>query len=412
MKMPSYPPSGQVAFYSMLLNIGLTVAKGALSLLTGSTALLAETIHSLTDLVASLATFIGIRISRLKNREFPYGLYKSENLAALISSGLIFLAGYEILREGLSGKPALTLHRLPLAIGGLLFILLVIYLFSSYEARRGEELNSPALKADAYHLRTDLSSTLVVLSGLLGAWLGYPGLDRLATVIVVFFIARAGWEILLDAMRTLLDASVDHQTLDLLRGIVQKDPRVRQIKTISARNSGSVIFVTMDVALRVRELNEAHRATEEIEKALRQAVPRIEQVLIHYEPAQPEYLTIAVPLADRDGRISEHYGEAPFVALVKLRSRDLVLSEQTLLINPFQAEEKGKGIKLTHFLLERGVDLVFSRETLAGKGPAYLFEAAGVDFRATRQDHLDELLRELAAAKKLHDNPDPADRPS
>ncbi|ACX52386.1 cation diffusion facilitator family transporter [Ammonifex degensii KC4] len=369
----------RIAFFSVLLNLVVTAAKGVLAFLTGSTALWAETLHSLSDLAASSATWVGIRLARLKSKTFPWGLYKVENLVSLLIAGVVFFAGYEIFREGVLGRRQVELTNLSVAIPGLGVIIAAIFLFSWFEKRKGEEFNSPALKADALHLRADSVSTLVVLVSLLGAWMGHSFLEKIATIVVILFLVRAGGEIMVDALRGLLDASVDHATLDKIRETIARDPRVSSVKQVMARNSGSVIFVVAEITLRSYSLKEAHAISEEIEEAVKEAVPGIERVTIHYEPEEKDYyLTVAVPLAGLRGEISEHFGSAPYLALLKVDRRTREVKEQITLPNPFLREEKGKGMKLAHFLMERGVDVVLTRESLEEKGPSYLFEAAGV----------------------------------
>ncbi|RDV82988.1 cation diffusion facilitator family transporter [Ammonifex thiophilus] len=385
----------RVASLSVLLNLAVTAAKGILAFLTGSTALWAETLHSLSDLAASSATWVGIRLARLKSRAFPWGLYKVENLVSLLIAGVVFFAGYEIFREGVLGQRQVELTNLSVAVPGLAAIIVAVFLFSWYEKRKGEEYNSPALKADALHLRADSVSALVVLVSLVGAWLGYPFLEKIATVVVILFLARAGGEIMVDALRGLLDASVDYATLDKIRETIARDPRVTGIKRIMARNSGSVIFVVAEITLRSHSLKEAHAISEEIEEAVKEAVPGIERVTIHYEPEEKDYLTVAVPLAGLRGEISEHFGSAPYLALLKVDRQTWEVKEQITLPNPFLREEKGKGMKLAHFLVERGVDLVLTQESLEEKGPAYLFEAADVSYRTIAHRDLAAVIEDL-----------------
>ncbi|MDD4169843.1 MAG: cation diffusion facilitator family transporter [Desulfotomaculaceae bacterium] len=276
------PTSCQVAFISVVLNLIITLTKGVFAYLSGSSALLAEIVHGASDLVASLAIFIGIRVSRLKGNEFPFVLYKVENFVALISATIIFFGGYEIARESFLGGGFGELKHLPVVAGGLLLIVAANFVFSNYEYQKGRQLNSPALIADAYHLRVDIASNLVVLVGLLGAWLGYSFFDRLAALIVVVFVLRSGWHILVDAMKSLLDASVDIGMVEKIYQVVNNEHRVHNIKSIVARNSGSVVFISLDLILSQRRLKEAHNVSEQIVVALRTFIPHVEEVHIHY----------------------------------------------------------------------------------------------------------------------------------
>lgn len=391
----SIPTSARIAMYSFLLNLMTMLGKGFLAYLTGSTALIAETIHSASDLVGSFATFVGIRISHLKGSAFPYGLYKVENFVSLISAGLIFFAGYEIARESFLGNHPVYLKNLPLAFAGLSLIAVTVYLFSNYESKKGEELNSPALKADSRHLFADIASTVIVLLGLLGAWLGYNHFDRIAAGIVVVFIVRAGWRILVDAMKSLLDASVETATLDTIRNVVERDPRVKDIKSLAARNSGSVIFISLVITLNLQGLKEAHKASEQIAAAVREAVPHAEKVQIHYEPDVKDYILAAIPLSDQNGTISDHFGSAPYIGLVKFLRENCEVLEQDIFPNPYSADEKAKGIHLSQLLIQKGVDVIYTRESLEGKGPALLIEKADINTKVINFNRLSDFLENI-----------------
>lgn len=391
----SIPTSARIAMYSFLLNLMIMLGKGLLAYLTGSAALIAETIHSASDLVGSFATFAGIRISHLKGRSFPFGLYKVENFVSLISAGLIFFAGYEIARESFWGNRPVHLKNLPLAFAVLSLIAVIVFLFSNYESQKGEELNSPALKADSRHLFADIASTVIVLLGLLGAWLGYDHFDRIAAGIVVVFIVRAGWRILVDAMKSLLDASVETATLDTIRSVVEKDPRVKDIKSIAARNSGSVVFISLVITLNLQGLKEAHAASEQIAAAVREAVPHAEKVQIHYEPDVKDHILTAIPLSDQSGNISDHFGSAPYIGLVKFKRGSYEVLEQDILPNPYYADERARGINLCQMLLQKGVDVIYTREPLEGKGPALLVEKADVKIKIINFNRVSDLLENM-----------------
>ncbi len=384
--------STRVALYSVFLNLLITAGKGVLAYLSGSTALFAETIHGISDLVASFATFVGIYISHLKRSSFPLGLYKVENFVALISGGLIFFGGYEIAKESFFGEKPADLHYLPLAFTGLLLLSAVVYFFTKYESKKGKEFNSPALGADAKHLLADIASTLTVLVGLAGTWLGYPFFDRLAAVIVVIFIARSGWRIFVDAMKSLLDASVEPAKLETIRRAVSSDPRVQEINSIIARNSGSVIFIYLNLSLNLKSLKEAHAASEQIANAVRAAVPHVESIQIHYEPRNKNYLWLAVPLINPGGTVSDHFGKAPFIALVKVGRQNGEVLEQNILSNPFKAEEKAKGLNLCKYLTQKGVDIIYTREQLEDKGPGLFAEAADIELKVTDYNQLSDIL--------------------
>lgn len=381
----------KVAGLSILMNACLAVFKFVLGSLSGSVAILADGIHSTSDVVSSSAVLLGLRLSQRKSRNFPYGLYKVENIIAIVSAMAIFFAGYEIAREVLfqeAGAP--PTHLLPTMLGVCVTIG-VTYAFSRYEIRVGKAVGSPSLIADGEHVRTDMLSTIVVLLSLVGQYIGFS-LDKPATIIVVLFIGHAGWEILYEAVKVLLDASLDRETLTRIREMLLAEPLVREIRSLTGRNSGSYKFIETDILLNTHDLDKAHTVSTHIERRIKTHIQNVDQVLIHYEPMRKETLLYAVPLTDPQGTIDEHYGEAPYLAMVTQHRETREILQQEILDNPALLVQTGKGIALSEFLVQQGVDMIFLKNPLHGKGPEYVFADANVEIRVTEAAELAQLL--------------------
>jgi cation diffusion facilitator family transporter len=340
-----------IAFYSTLLNIFVAGTKGALAWLSGSAALLADTIHGFSDTFASLLVLVGIWLSKRKSEAFPWGLYRVENFVALVSAGLIFFAGYEIVHHVVKAEKTLIPSHFYSSFFSLLAIILAISIFSRFEARKAKEFNSPSLIADASHWYSDIASTSLVLLALLGSMVGYPILDRLAALVMVGFIAKVGWDILKDSMKTLLDASVDPITLDRIRNIIWRFSQVKGIKSIQARNSGRFVFVRTNLAFGIKKLAQAHRLSEEIERSILKEIPQVDQVTIHYKPVKKDFLIYVLPMQEDKQTLSNHFGDAPFFYLVRISTERHIVQEEKILRNPYLKEEKGKGIKVSEWLL-------------------------------------------------------------
>lgn len=384
-----------IAFYSTLLNIFVAGAKGVLAWLSGSAALLADTIHGFSDTFASLLVLVGIWLSKRKSEAFPWGLYKVENFVALVSAGLIFFAGYEIVHHVFKAEKTLVPGHFYSSLFGLLAIILAIAIFSRFEARKAKTFNSPSLRADASHWYSDIASTALVLLALLGARVGYPILDRLAALVMVGFIAKVGWDILRDSMKTLLDASVDPTTLDRIRNVIRRFSQVREIKSIEARNSGRFVFVRTDLAFGIKKFAQAHQLSEEIERTILQEFPQVDKVTIHYEPVKKDFLIYALPMGEDQQRLSDHFGDAPYFYLVRISTEGHIVQEEKILQNPHLEEEKGKGIKVSEWLLQNGVDTVYTRKAFDGKGPSYVFSNADVEVIMTEDKTVDEIRQKL-----------------
>lgn len=383
--------SEKTAWLSIVVNVVLVAIKAAVAFFSGSLAVTADAIHSLSDVFSSAIIVVGIRISRRPARGFPYGLYKVENLVAMATSFLILFVGYEIIKTVLLDSSRSLPTHIPAAVGGIVLTIVIDFLFSRYELRKGKETGSPSLIADARHVWADMLSSGVILLALVGSAIGLA-IDKYAAVIVVVFIARSAIMILLDSVRVLLDASLDYTSLDRIREIVLADPRVAKINNIWARNAGRYKFVELDLVLRVRDLEKGHHLSEEIENRVKMEIAQVDRVLIHFQPQEQKTLTIGIPLAEDRLSISEHFGEAPFFRLLMLQRADGVVSEDQVFENPCLHEPKAKGIKVAQWLLEKGIDLLITPHDQSGKGPGYVLGNAGVEILLTKETSADNAL--------------------
>ena len=388
----------RVALLAFLLNLGLAAMKTALALISGSLAVTASAIDSGTDCVASMALFAGLRLSNRRSPSFPLGLYKIENVLSVVVALFIFLAGYEIARKAFtpaSVPPEISLEVvLLLAVGTV-----ATHLFGRYALRVGRRTESPTLKAEGRHRQVDaLSSALVLASaalsyaGVRGSVLGV-NLDQAAAVLVLVFIAHAGWELLSDGMRVLLDASLDPQTLMEVQALIEEEPMVAEVTSLVGRNAGRFRFLQTNVILRTDDLQKAHQISEQIEARVRRRMPRVERITIHYEPMRRTHIRVAVPLADRSGTLSEHFGQSPLFALLTIRLADNLEEGREIAENPCAHLEKGKGICVAEWLVSQNVDEVLVRGEMKHRGPGYVFSDAGVTVREGSAERLDQALQ-------------------
>jgi len=380
----------KIAGYSALLNVTLVITKTVLAFLTGSAAVLAETIHSIADLIGRIFVMGGIALSRKKTPSFPWGLYKVENIAAIISAFFILLMAYEIGKDVfLSGTK--QIKHINSTIIAMLFMTVPIFIFTQYEKRMSAALNSPSLMADAKHWLMDIASIGVVTGGLAGMHI-YPYADKIAASIVIAVVLKTGFSIVKDSMKSLLDASVDANTLEKIRGILKRFNEVEEVKSLSARNSGSFIFVHLDIRLSIKRFEKAHQLADMVESAIRKEIPFVERVSIHYEPTKRECMKYAAPLTGREGQLSGHFGSALFIGVWNKNINNGEIIAQQVLDNPFLQTEKGKGIKLSELLVEMGVNVLYIRKPFEGKGPEYVFSNGGVEVRITCEETMEQLM--------------------
>jgi cation diffusion facilitator family transporter len=379
-----------LALSSLGLNIFFTLAKFLLYRATSSSAIFAETIHSLTDVFGSLLVVGGIYLSGMKSERFPWGLYKIENIAAMLSAGLIFISAYEI-AQMIYNPSTEGLRNLGITFILLCSMMVPVILFARYEGDRAKELNSPSLAADAQNWKMDIAPLAVVAIGIAGTKLSYPVADRIAAAMVLILVVRAGYSILKDSLKSLLDASVDAATLKKIQEVLTGIPQIKEIVSLHARNSGRYIFVNLGLRLSLKRLKDAHEIAHAVEEEIKKGVPFVESAIIHVEPETKDYQRYAVPLTGREGPVSEHFAKAPFIALWDKRV-DGTVSIPEVLENPYVSTEKGKGIKLAEFLVKKRVDIVYTKELFEGKGPEYVLSDAEVDVRKTEVKNLKDLM--------------------
>jgi len=110
--------------------------------------------------------------------------------------------------------------------------------------------------------------------------------------------------------------------LDQVRSVLNEHPLVAKVRSLVGRNAGRFRFLQTNIVVRTVDLQKAHRISQDLEREIRRKVPHLERVIIHYEPQPRTHLRIAAPLADSNGKMSDHFGSSPYFALVTVRLSD------------------------------------------------------------------------------------------
>lgn len=377
-------------WYSVGINILLASCHGAVALRSGSLAVTAELLHNVVDLAAAALVVIGLKLAARKSRDFPYGLYKVENLVAAGLAAMVFFSAYEVIGHvvaDIGERPSVD----PWMLVILAATLAIPLVFGHFELRVARAAGSPALAADAREYRMHAYTTGLAFIALLGGWLDLP-IDRVAAAVIAIAVVRTGWDLMSDALRVLLDASLAAPELAGIRQAIEADPAIAEVNWITGRNAGRVRFVEAGVSLRLEGLEIAEAAVARIERSLKAELPRIERVLLHVEPRASAHELVAVPLAEPSGRISAHFGDAPYFAFLRLDRATGDLVEQHVCANPHRAAPRAKGILVAEWLVARKVDALATPASLAGKGPMHVLGEAGVRLQTTEAHTVAELL--------------------
>jgi cation diffusion facilitator family transporter len=271
------------------ISIGAYVCLSAIKLYvgwqTGAQALWADGLNNATDIIASIAVLIGLRISQKPpDLNHRYGHFRAETVAALVASLIMFAVGVQVISQAvrlwISGNfvaPDLTAAWVSGVCAGVMFLVF------RYNLRLANRIHNQALRAAAMDNRSDALVSTGACIGILGAGLGITWLDPLAAVIVGCIICLTAWNIFRETTHSLTDG-FDIEHLDRFKQTVRATPGVHSVKDIRARAHGN--FILVDVTIGVdQELNvtESHAISDEIERRLYEE-HRLDHVHIHVEP--------------------------------------------------------------------------------------------------------------------------------
>ncbi len=362
------------AAISIGLNLVLALGKGIAGVLSGSTALLGDAIHSATDVFAATTVFVGIWVAGREHPSFPYGLYKAETVAALITSMAVILAGYEIGRQALFGVPGLPDVAIALPVAAISLVLALG--FGLFQLYSGKKLNSPGLIADARDYLADSFSTAVVLVSLLAVPYGY-NIDRLAAGVVSLFVFYAGGQLFIGALKDLLDASIDRETERELIGFVENHPRISRVKKCYSRKAGGRFLVDMDVVMHTPSHKMADLVADRLEEELLNQFPELVLARIrpHYAPGK--FSRRVTPVESPQGQMCTHLATAPWFLIETLETESKEVKKRQFVENRYKDAERRKGLLVGRWLLKLKPDEVVAedKESVA----LILLKEAGVD---------------------------------
>jgi cation diffusion facilitator family transporter len=290
---PAIHPSAhglRTTLIGILANFVLAVIKGLAGLFGNSYALIADAIESASDIFSSLIVWAGLKVaSKAPDEDHPYGHGKAEPLAAMVVA--ILLIGAAILIAIQSVENIMTPHQVPapftlLVLGGV--ILVKEFLFRRVN-QTGEEINSTAVKADAWHHRSDAITSLTAFVGITIALLGgegYESADDWAALIASAIIVFNAFHIFRPAMREIMDAAPSSELLEEIRQVALTVEGVKGLDKSFVRKMGFEYFVDLHVRVEGQlTVKEGHQIAHLVKTAILQSNARIYDVLVHIEPA-------------------------------------------------------------------------------------------------------------------------------
>ncbi|REK64963.1 MAG: transporter [Cohnella sp.] len=273
------------AWLSILAYICLAGVKLAIGYFALSEALSADGLNNATDIIASVAVLIGLRISRKPpDADHRYGHFRAETVASLIASFIMAVVGLQVLYQAVT-KFRADSYASPDMIAAWTALLCagVMYLVYLYNIRLAQKIGSNALAAAAQDNRSDALVSVGTFVGIMGSQFGLPWLDPLTAFLVGLIICKTAWDIFRDSTHALTDG-FDAAELQAIKQTVREISGVKKIVDVKARVHGNNTFVDMTIAVEPHlNVSESHEITERIERRIQEA-HGIAHAHIHIEP--------------------------------------------------------------------------------------------------------------------------------
>ncbi len=284
---------GRISALSIISNLALTAFKLLAGILGHSSAMVSDAVHSLSDVCGTLIALIGIRQGeKASDADHQYGHERLECVASILLALILFVTGGGI---GLSALSAIRGGGgQALAAPGVIALAAAVVSIAVKEAlfwvtrRAAIQVGSDALRAEAWHHRSDALSSIGSFIGIFGARLGLPILDPIAGLAICLVILKVAFDIFRRAVSQLTDRSCDEATVAAMTALITAQPGVLGLDDLKTRCFGSKIYVDVEISAQASQtLESAHTIAEGVHHAIEAAFPAVKHCMVHVNPREP-----------------------------------------------------------------------------------------------------------------------------
>lgn len=285
--MGEYRLGVKASWITILANVILSAIKIVAGIIGKSSAMLADGIHTLSDVLTTFVVLMGLKISSKEaDEKHPYGHEKYEPVFAKLLSILLgatgLYIGYEgikVLRSGdiqIPGRVALIAAIISIATKEVMY---------RYTIKVARKIKSLSMEADAWHHRSDALSSVGTFVGILGARLGLKILDPIAAIIVSVFIIKVGIDLYIESVRGLVDEAADDETISKIEELIYSVEDVKGIKNLKTRIFGNKIYVDIDIQVKGDiTVTEGHDIAEKVHDLIEENIEDVKHCMVHVEP--------------------------------------------------------------------------------------------------------------------------------
>ncbi|MDP3267762.1 MAG: cation diffusion facilitator family transporter [Legionella sp.] len=302
MKHDRYWQAKKVTVIGAVVNALLGIIKLVGGFLFHSHALVADGVHSFSDLITDLMVLFASKYGSLDADDtHPYGHQRIETAATLLLALLLILAGFGIAWDALDELIHAT-SRVPdwLSVPVVCISIVANELLFHYTRHIGNKINSQLIIANAWHHRSDAASSIIVLLGLIGSLSGYVYLDALAATIVGLMIIKMGWDYGWNSVKELVDTAVNPELLAQIEEVISNINGVQKIHQLRSRFMGSDVLIDVHILVSPKiSVSEGHYIAQHVHHALVEQIASVKDVIVHVDPEDDEITCPSLHLPSR-----------------------------------------------------------------------------------------------------------------
>lgn len=278
------------AVISIIGNILLFFVKFILGVLINSIGLIADSVHSLSDVSSSIVLILGFRVAKKPaDKQHPFGHGRSEYIATLVIAVLLIITGFGFIQQ--AAERILTPTSLAFQEYSYIIVAIIIgtavakELMARYSSLLGKKIQSETLKADAWHHRSDAITSIIVVTGILASRFGFPIIDPIAGIFVSCFIIYIGAKLIHTSSDTLIGKAPDNELLLDIKKIVTTTSGITGVHKIYVHDYGTNKVITLHAEVDASlSIEEAHAIADDVERTIKKEYKY--STFIHIEPKE------------------------------------------------------------------------------------------------------------------------------
>ncbi len=280
--------ANKVSVVTIVWNVILSAVKLIVGIFANSQALISDAVHSISDVVSTIAVIFGINLASKKSDDsHPYGHERIECIFSIVLSMILVLTGIGIgisAVKSITGGEIIEIPGKAALIAAVVSIVIKEWMFR-YTRRAAIKINSSAMMADAWHHRSDALSSVGSLIGIGGALLGYPVCDPIASIIICLFIIKAAYDVFMDAVNRLVDRSCSDEEIEKMKNIIFSVEGVMDIDDLRTRRFGSKTYVDVEISAdKSLDLLSAHKIAENVHDKIELSFDDVKHCMVHVNP--------------------------------------------------------------------------------------------------------------------------------